>query len=87
MRSCDRNLRPRRQFPQSPDSGLRNERAFADGMSELNGEEVCRLHRVGISQTNEPIANRYFSSLDELEAVFIPTVSKTIKSQTPENAV
>jgi transposase len=32
--------------------------------------------------TNEPIANRYFSSLDEVPSCFIPTVSKTLRSQT-----
>ena len=32
-----------------PDSGLWNGRKVADLMSELKGEKVCRLHRVGIS--------------------------------------
>ncbi|MEG4588529.1 hypothetical protein QUA54_25415 [Microcoleus sp. MOSTC5] len=42
---CDRNLRPRRHFPQFLNGGLRNGRAFADGMSELNGEKVGRQRR------------------------------------------
>ena len=36
-----------------PDGGLWNGRKVADWMSELKGEKVCRLHRVGISQVNE----------------------------------
>ena len=32
-----------------PDGGLWNGRKVADLMSELKGEKVCRLHRVGIS--------------------------------------
>jgi hypothetical protein len=36
-----------------PDGGLWNSRKVADWMSELNGEKVCRLHRVGISQVPE----------------------------------
>lgn len=32
--------------------------------------------------TNEPIANRFFSSLDEAPSCFIPTVSKTLRAQT-----
>ena len=36
-----------------PDSGLWNGRKVADWMSELKGEKVCRLHRVGISQVHE----------------------------------
>jgi hypothetical protein len=36
-----------------PDGGLWNGRKVADWMSELKGEKVCRLHRVGISQVHE----------------------------------
>ena len=36
-----------------PDGGLWNGRKVADWMSELKGEKVSRLHRVGISQVNE----------------------------------
>ena len=43
------------QFLQQPppDGGLWNGRKVADWMSELKGEKVCRLHRVGISQVHE----------------------------------
>jgi hypothetical protein len=41
----------RKQPP--PDGGLWNGRKVADWMSELKGEKVGRLHRVGISQVNE----------------------------------
>jgi hypothetical protein len=41
----------RKQPP--PDGGLWNGRKVADWMSELKGEKVCRLHRVGISQVHE----------------------------------
>jgi hypothetical protein len=37
----------------TPDGGLWNGRKVADWMSELKGEKVCRLHRVGISQVHE----------------------------------
>ena len=36
-----------------PDGGLWNGRKVADWMSELKGEKVGRLHRVGISQVHE----------------------------------
>jgi len=36
-----------------PDGGLWNGRKVADWMSELKGEKVCCLHRVGISQVHE----------------------------------
>ena len=36
-----------------PDGALWNGRKVADWMSELKGEKVCRLHRVGISQVHE----------------------------------
>jgi hypothetical protein len=36
-----------------PDGGLWNSRKVADWMSELKGEKVCRLQRVGISQVPE----------------------------------
>jgi hypothetical protein len=41
----------RKQPP--PDGGLWNGRKVAHWMSELKGEKVCRLHRVGISQVHE----------------------------------
>src|SRR4028118_1077977 len=36
-----------------PDGGLWNGRKVAHWMSELKGEKVCRLHRVGLSQVHE----------------------------------
>ena len=36
-----------------PDGGLSNGRKVADWMSELKGEKVCRLHRMGIFEVHE----------------------------------
>jgi hypothetical protein len=37
----------------TPDGGMWNGRKVVDWMSELKGEKVCRLHRLGISQVHE----------------------------------
>ena len=52
-----------------PDGGLWNGRKVADWMSELKGEKVCRLHRVGISQVNEVWEHlKYAMSINTIQA-------------------